>query len=60
MAVQYLCHMIQTEYNRFQIGCVFAKYGLFNTITFIQNSIYINFRINLTQYLSISRDRNIR
>ena len=30
-------------YRRFQIGCVFIEYDLFNTTTFIQNCIYINF-----------------
>ena len=44
-----------------QIGCVFVKYDLFNTTNFIQNCIYMNFRINLTQFfLSITRDRKIR
>ena len=32
-----------------QIGCVFAEYGLFKPTIFIQNLIYINFGINLTQ-----------
>ena len=35
-------------YHRFQIGCIFAKFDLFKPTTFIQNCIYINFRINLT------------
>ena len=30
-------------YTRFQIGCVFVEYNLFNTTTFIQNLIYIRF-----------------
>ena len=35
-------------YRRFQIGCVLVEYDLFNTTTFIQNCMYMNFRINLT------------
>jgi len=38
-------------YNRFQIGCVLAEYDLFKPTTFIQNYIYMNFRIILTQFL---------
>ena len=37
-------------YNRFQIGCVYVEYDLFNTTISIQNCIYMNFRINLTQF----------
>ena len=37
-------------YRRFQIGCVFVEYDLFNTKTFLQNCTYMNFRINLTQF----------
>ena len=37
-------------YHRFQIGCVFVEYDLFNTTTFIQNCIYMNFRIKFTQF----------
>ena len=45
-------YRLQSMYNHFQIGCVFAKYDLFKPITFIQNCIYIymNFRINLTKF----------
>ena len=32
-------------YRRFQIGCVFVEYDLFNTTTFIQNCQYMNFHI---------------
>ena len=39
-------------YSCFQIGCIFVEYQLFNTTTFIQNCIYMNFRINLTQLIS--------
>ena len=45
-------------YRRFQIGCVFVEYDLFNTKTFLQNCTYMNFRfrINLTQfYINFSR-----
>ena len=31
--------------SSFQIGCVFVENDLFNTTTFIQNCIYMNFRI---------------
>ena len=34
-------------YLRFQIGCIFAEYDLFNPTISIQNCIYMNFRINL-------------
>ena len=37
-----------------------VEYDLFKPSTFIQNCIYMNFRINLTQFISISRDRNAR
>ena len=42
--------------------CVFAEYDLFKPTTFIQNCIYMNFRIilNWHSFISISRDRNIR
>ena len=30
-------------YRRFQIGCVFVEYDLFNTTTFIQKFIYMQF-----------------
>ena len=40
---------LSVGYGRFQIGCVFVEYDLFNTTTLIQNSIYMYFRINLTQ-----------
>ena len=44
------------RYRRFQIGCVFVENDLFNTTTFIQNCLYMNFRINLTQfYINFSR-----
>ena len=36
------------EYRRFQNGCVFVEYDLFNDTIFIQNCIYIHFRINLS------------
>ena len=32
-------------HRRFQIGCVFVEYDLFNTRTFIQNCIYMNCRM---------------
>ena len=41
---------LNSKGKRFQIGCVFVEYDLFNTTTFIQNCIYMNFRINLTQF----------
>ena len=44
-------------YLHFQIGCIFAKYDLFKPAMSIQNCIYMNFRINLTQfYINFSRD----
>ena len=42
------------RYSRFQIGCIFAEYYLFKHTIFIQNLIYTDFCINLTQFLSIS------
>ena len=46
-------------YNRFQIGCVFAEYDLFKPTTFIQNCIYMNFRIISTQfYIDFSRQEH--
>ena len=52
MIVVYLC---------FHGGCIFAEYDLFKSTISIQNCIYMNFRINLTQFscISISRDSNI-
>ena len=45
--------------RRFQIGLVFVEYNLFNTTTCIQNCIYMNFRINLTQfYINFSRQEH--
>ena len=38
------------RYNRFQIGCVFVEYELFNATTFIQNLTYILFGIILTKF----------
>ena len=46
-------------YNRFQIGCVFAEYDLFKHPV-IQNCIYMNICIVLTQFYIISRDRYTR
>ena len=49
-------------YRRFQIGCVFVEYDLFNfyITTFIQNWIYMNFRINFTQfYINFSRQEHL-
>ena len=47
------------EYCRFQIGCVFVEYDLFNAKNFIQNCMYMNFRINLTQfYINFSRQEH--
>ena len=40
------------ENLRFQIGCVYVEYDLFNTTTFIQNLIYIRFGIILSQFYS--------
>ena len=39
-------------YNRFQIDCVFTECDLFKPNTFIQNFIYIDFRIIVTQFYS--------
>ena len=48
-------------YHRFQIGCLFAEYDLFKPTTFIQNCIYINFRIYLSQlYINFSRQKHQR
>jgi len=45
--------------SSFQIGCLFAEYDRFKPTTFIQNCIYINFRIDLTQfYISFSRQEH--
>ena len=33
-------------YRRFQIGGVFAEYDMFNTTTFIQSCMYMNFPSN--------------
>ena len=45
--------------NRFQIGFVFVECDQFNTTIFIQNCIYMNFRINLTQfYINFSRQEH--
>jgi len=41
-------------------SCLFAEYDLFKPTTFIQNCIYINFRIDLIQLYINFRDRNIR
>ena len=48
--------------SRFQIGCVFVEYDLYNiSTTFIQNYIYMHFRINLTQfYINFSRQEHDR
>ena len=46
-------------YRRFQICCVFAEYDLLKPTIFIQNIIYIDFRINLTQfYINFSRQEH--
>ena len=37
-------------YRCFQIGCVIVLYDLFKTTTFIQNCIYMNFRMKLTPF----------
>ena len=37
-------------YRSFQIGFVFVEYDLLNTTTSIHSCIYMNFRINLTQF----------
>ena len=41
---------ISLGYLCFQIGCVVAEYDLFKPNISIQNCIYMNFRINLTQF----------
>ncbi len=47
--------------NQFEIfQRILAEYDLFKTTISIQNCIYMNFLINLSQFTSISRDRNIR
>ena len=47
------------RYRRFQICCVFVEYDGFNTATFIQNCIFNNFRINLTQFnINFSRQEH--
>ena len=46
-------------YNRFQFSCVIVEYDLFKPTTFIQNSIYTNFRIIWTQfYIYFSRQEH--
>ena len=46
-------------YNRFQIGCVFVENDLFKPATFVQNSIGMNFGINLIQfYINFSRQEH--
>ena len=46
-------------YRRFQIGYVFAEYNLFKPTIFIHNFIYIDFRVNLTQfYFNFSRQEH--
>ena len=35
--------------SSFSYGCLFAEFDLFKPTTFIQNCIYINFRMNLTK-----------
>ena len=43
---------------RFQIGCAFVKYDMFNTTKFIQNCLYMNFRLNSTYfYINFSRHK---
>ena len=44
------CWIWSVGYRRFQIGCLFVENDLLDTTTFIQNCIYLNFRINLTQF----------
>ena len=45
---------------RFQIGCVFVEYDLFNTTTY-QNCICMNFCINITQfYINFSRQEHLQ
>ena len=52
--------MVPVGYSRFQIGCVFIEYDMFKPTTFIQNSIYMNFRMNLTLqfYVDFSRQEH--
>ena len=53
MAVQYAGHMIQTEITWPVIRRKCTRRNVtepFNTTTFIQNCIYMKFRINLTQF----------
>ena len=46
-------------YRRFQIDFVFVEFDLFNATTFIQNCIFMNFRINLTQfYINFSKQEH--
>ena len=43
----------------FYIGCVFAEYDLFKPTIFIQNCIYMNLSIILTQfYINFSRQEH--
>ena len=43
----------------FHIGCVIVVYHLFKTTTFIQNCIYMNFRIKLTPFfINFSRQEH--
>ena len=52
-------YIFAVQYRRFQIGFIFVEYELFNTTTFIQNYISMNFRINLTQfYINFSRQEH--
>jgi len=37
-------------YRRFQIGCVFVEYDLFNTTTFIQNIYEILYKFDTVIY----------
>ena len=39
------------EYCRFQIGCLFGEYDSFKPNIFMQNFIFIDFHIYLTQFL---------
>jgi len=46
-------------YNRFHIGCVFVEYDLFISATFVQNSLHMNFGVNLIQfYINFSRQEH--
>ena len=45
--------------SKTEIGCIIVEYDLFNTTTYIQNCVFINFRITLTQlYINFTRQEH--